>query len=510
MRGVWISLAVAGLAASIACGGGGGGGGGAVFDNTAASQGAITRVGSAEVAGTLWNTTAVPAQVVFDETGVGAPADLAPGMLVRIQGQRGQDPTTATANLVFAYDAVQGPVESVTDIDADRAELVVVGRTVVALRDVTAFGGSAGFGFDTLAPDDLVEVWGHLDDVGVVQATRIEKYGDYAGGNPAVEITGPITNIQTSDPAGGTFDLNGLSVVYLDEDLIGVPGGEAGLDTTKWVGVKGTLIVLNDEIATGEVHIRGPLTSDIIDFELEGIVSEFTDLASPFRVAGQPVQVALLSTFEPASLGDAMDDRFLANGMKVEVGGALSGGTLTADRLRFRDEEVFVAAQIAMGTDIDEDAGTVTLLRGITVVVDGNTRLEDQQGANPFSLANLMSGDYLEVRGIDLDGQVLATSLVRKLAPGNIVVRGRVEGFEFIGPPEGQFTMLGLDLFVVPKESITTDAGTTFSEFPGGVATETAFYNFLIANPGALIQVTDSTGSAAEIDVANQIEYEDE
>jgi hypothetical protein len=102
MRSLGIPLAGLAFAAALACSGGGGGGGGVVFDNTAASQGAITAIGSAEVTGTLWDTTTVPAQVIFDELDPGVRADLAPGRQARIQGQRdGNDPSLATANGVL-------------------------------------------------------------------------------------------------------------------------------------------------------------------------------------------------------------------------------------------------------------------------------------------------------------------------------------------------------------------------------------------------------------------------
>lgn len=512
------ALAAAALVASLACGGGGGGGGGGVVaDDSTVSQGPISEIGSARVAGTLWNTTAVPAKVTFDETEVGDPSQLFPGMLARIQGQRDAgDPTTATANTVRVYDAVEGPIESVTVVDSDQTEIVVVGRTVVVLDGFTAFGSAMGIGsytFADLAPDDLVEVWGLLDG-DVVQATRIEKYGDLGGAaNVGVELTGVVENLDDTPANGGSFELNGVKVDYLDAVLDDVPGGENGLVGTEVVvGVKGVFNIAGNSIGADDVHLRGPLAGDIPGVEIDGIVSGFTSFASLFRVGGQIVDVSLLTSFVPASLeNDPVSDfRGLTNGMRVKASGLLAGGTLAAEVMSFRDEEVLIAAQIATPGDIDVGAGTVTLLDGITVRIDNGTRLSDDKNANPFSLANLVSGDFLEVRGIDLDGEVLATSLVRKSAPGIIRVRGRVEDFLFSGPPFGYFSMLGLDLLNL-MEAIPTDSNTTYSEFPGmGVATQTAFYAFLLANPGALIQVTDNTGSAAAIDVANHIEYEDE
>jgi hypothetical protein len=520
MRSVPVWLGIGTFAASLACGGGGGGGGGVVVDNSAISEGIITRIGSAEVTGTLWDTTSLPAQVIFDELDPGDPADLAPGMLARLQGQRdANDPGRATASIVLVQDAVQGPIESVTDVDSDRAELVVVGRDVVALKGVTFFGGSVPFDsytFDDMAMDDVVEVWGYLGGDGVVQATRIEKLGVFMGGNPAVSITGPVENLMTGDPNGGTFDLNGLTVTYLDGDLAGVPGGEGGL-AGKLVGVRGSYDAAMQQITATDVQVRGPIVSDVPDFELEGIVSDFTSLAAPFRVASQPVQLGLLPQFEPPSLGDSLDDRFLADGMRVAVAGTITGGTLLADRVRFRDEEVFIAAQIPDGMAVDEVAGTIRMLSrvvqpdaGVTVIVDDSTRLEDEIDPPPLTLGALMAGNYLEIRGIDLDGQVLATSLVRKLATSDVVVRGRVESFsEF--PKPSRFTLLGLDP-ADNAEPIFTAGSTNYFEFPvPGVANESQFYAFLIANPRALIEVSDLPDvNEAEIDVANEIEYEDE
>jgi hypothetical protein len=481
------------LAAGVACGGGGGGGG--VIDTTAASQGAITAIGSAAATGTVWDVD--DASVVFDDDVPGLPAQLAPGMVAAFQGRRA-DASNATAQFVVVNDAIEGPIDGVTDIDSDRAELEILGQTVIAEDGLTFFGGDPGYDFGMMAPDDLVEVWGYLDGDGVIHATRIEKDGTYGGGNPDVAITGPIENLDTSDPDGGSFELGGITVTYLDADLIGVPGEEQGLSGDKLVGVKGSFDAGQNEITSSEIHIRGPFTFDISDLVIEGIVSGLSNPGdTTFRVAAQPVEVRILAEYEPANF-----DQFIDNGMRVQVEGSLSGGTFAVSSVRFRDPEVWVAAQIAEGTDVDDVNRTVTLLGGVVVQVDDATYLEDEIDPPPLTVPALMAGNYIEVRGVDLDGVVLANSLIRRAVVGDIKLRGRVESFD--NTPSVLAIAGSDDVFFV-------DGTTTFSEFPGaGVANESDLLNFMIANPATLLEVTDDTGTAEAIDVANEIEYEDE
>jgi hypothetical protein len=485
------TLAVLALAAWVACSGGGGGGS-VVVDPTAVSLGAINVIGSAGVAGTLWDTD--NSEVLFDGT-PGVPADLALGMVAAIQGTPGSEPDTGTAQFIEVDDLLEGPLDVVVDMGANRKELEMVGQTVIALREGTYFGGDMGFDFDTLAPDDLLEVWGYLDGTGVVHATRIEKDGVYGGGIPTVAVKGDLSNLNVAGP-GGSFEVGGLTVLYDDADLVGVPGGEAGLAGNPYVGVLGAYDALQGEITATEVSIEGPFTSTVSNVGIEGIVSDFTSLSSPFKVGFQPVQALPFVQQEPPDLST-----FLTNGMLILAEGSMANSLLTADTLRFREAELRIAAQLASDDDVDAVAGTIELL-GIPIDVDAVTRLVDaRSGVDPLTLAHLIAGDYLDVRGIDLGGTVLATSLVRDFV-GDVKLRGEVEASN--GPPmPNDFTILGV---LVP-----TNGSTLFSGFPS-VANQADYYSYLFSNPGSFVEATDlqGDGSEANIDVANEVELADD
>jgi hypothetical protein len=488
----WGRILASGLIfACAACSSGGGGGGGSAADAvTAKAQGAITVIGSAAVTGTVWDTDG--AEVFFGDV-EGVPADLAPGMVALVQGERPDAPAEGTAFRVDVETSAEGPIASRVDLSEDLLELEIVGRTVRAERGATFFGGlPADFDFDTLAVDDLVAVWGFVDGDEGVTATRIEKRGVLGGASPTVRLEGRATSWMPAGD-GGSFEIGDVLVLYEDADLGGGSDGGATLADEPFVTVDGVLDTAADEVDADRVVIRTGFEGDFEDLQIEGILSGFIDVRTPFEVGGQRVEPIFFVDLVPDDL-----ENILVDGVRVEVEGRLLDGVLSASVLRLREAEARVVGEIAEPEDVNVDAGTIVLL-GVTIQVDGTALLEDlaKDPVDPLTLADLMAGDSLDVRGTDLEGIVQATT-VRRTEPGDVLLRGRVQGF--VAPPDHQrFTTLGVPM--------RTDATTSYSDFPVDVTTEDDFYAFLFANLYALLETTDLEGDPTLIDLAASVAY---
>jgi hypothetical protein len=349
------------------------------------------------------------------------------------------------------------------------------------------FDDTPPLGFDTLALSDVVEVSGFRQGEGRILATFIEKKGVFTPGSmPGVELKGTV-----SSRAGTTFAIGSVIVTFGGStQLEDLPG--SGPQNGDFVEVEGSLTA-PEAVSASRIEREGARTGDVDDFELEGIVSSFVSLAS-FRVAGQPVDASGAAVvFEPNDPG------FVADGVRVEVEGALQAGVLVAERVKLRGGEARISAEVASAGDVNPGAGTLQLL-GIAIRIDAATLLKDDENdVEDFGLADIAAGDFLEVRGIEEGpASILATEIVRS-DDDAVELRGRVQSIDAVGPARS-VTILGV---VVP-----TDAGTQFEEFPVAVSDEDDFYAFV--QPGDLLQIQDGAdGNQTAIDVADEIEFED-
>ena len=101
---------------------------------------------------------------------------------------------TATASSVSFDDAIQGPVSSISPVSATVKELTIFGQTVVVQQGVAVFDDSdPSFAFGTVALDDVLEVSGHVDGAGVINATWVRRLGVVELGQTAVELEGVIS-----------------------------------------------------------------------------------------------------------------------------------------------------------------------------------------------------------------------------------------------------------------------------------------------------------------------------
>jgi hypothetical protein len=408
-------------------------------------------------------------------------------MVVVVEGDRSG--ATGDADVVTYDDAIEGPITAIVSVSIDDKQLTILGQTVTIERTLTRFDASGAIvvpDFDTIAVNDLVEVSG-FRRVADIQATYVEKKGVFAGGAPHVELKGTVSGVSGQSFLLGTILVNWNNATTLAD----LPGG--GPTNGDFVEVEGTLSNATT-VQAARIEREGAFTGDRDDFEIEGTVTQFASLAS-FRVDGQLVNASGAGVqFEPN------DSAFVQNGVRVEVEGALVNGTLVAQKVKQRDGEVRVHAQIAGAGDIDAIARTVRLL-GITIRADASTQFEDDLlGIPDPEVGDLAAGDFLEVRGIeDGTGSVLATEIERADGPDDVRLRGRVTAFD-ANPAGGRsVSILGS---VVP-----TDANTDFQGFPGGASDEDAFYAEV--QVGDVLEAQDDEdGDETAIDVADEIDFE--
>jgi hypothetical protein len=358
----------------ISCSGGGIDGSGFI------GQGSISAFGSIVVIGTVFDTSNAAIIINSVEIGVGdavVMANLDIGRVVTVEGRRSGDPNTVVADRVVYNDNVEGPVESIHDIDAVTKEIVVLGQTVV-LNAVTQFKSTT---FDTIAPNDVVEVSGLFDDTGAIWATFIGKTGVFTPGLE-VEVQGYVVNLDTNLKA---FEINGLRVDYSSADISGMPGGipADGL----LVEVQGTLDVAGAEMTATKIQLDDDLAADDgNEVEVTGFVTDLVSL-SEFTVGNQVVRTDAGTLFVDGTLEN------VALGVKLEVEGTLVNGVLLATEIEF------------WGPNQIEVEGLVTHIASLSEFTVGNQVVQTDSSTvfEGGTAEEIVLGVKLEVKGVPVD-----------------------------------------------------------------------------------------------------------
>ena len=364
----------------ISCGSGGGGmtAGGGIGGSGVISSGTITAFGSIMLNGTEFDTSSAAIIVNGQEIGIGdetVMANLDVGQVVTIEGMGNLDDISAVAVRVIYNDNVRGPVESIHDIDATTKEIVVLGQIVV----VNVITKIKGTDFDAIAPNDLVEVSGLVDETGAIRATFLEKTGEFVP-DLIVGVTGFIVNL---DIDLKTFEINALTVDYsliLSGDL---PQGFAdGL----LVEVEGTLDAAGGEMLATSIELGDEIGDGNSDqIEVLGFV---TDIGSAFEftVGNQVVQFDATTLFVDGTPADVLP------GAKLEAEGRLVDGILFADEIEFWGPDQIEVEGLV--TDIVSDSEFTV---GLQVVQTGAETVFE-----PADL-NIVEGIKLEVKGVPVD-----------------------------------------------------------------------------------------------------------
>ncbi|MFW2405282.1 MAG: DUF5666 domain-containing protein [Gammaproteobacteria bacterium] len=489
-----VMLTLAFAIALAGCGGGssGGPGGGTQpgIDRLGVRSGTVTGFGSIFVGDDRFEVNNAEFEVDDDSVG-SSQDDLNVGDTVVVTF----DPATpGVAQTVFSDDAVEGPIDS---IDAPGSQLVVAGQTVI-IDDSTSFDDSIPTAsLAGLAVDGRVEVNGFFDGNGGIRATRIEPS---QGGIDGVEVHGFVEGLDTN---AQTFSINALDVDYgtvpatIDDSF---PNGTFA--NGDFVEVKGTSFGAGGELLATKIEPDGPGVVDDgtfdnfdeVELEVEGFITRFVS-ATDFDVSGFPVTTTAGTVFEG---GDATD---LGPNVKVEVDGDLNASNvLVATKVSIRrSNNVRVTALV---DDVDATAGTLVLL-GIEIVVDDSTRREDKSDAEqePFGLAQISAGNYVEVRGgVDPSGNadILASLLERDDVPNDLEGETELRGFvDSVSQPS----------FVIAGVTIETDGNTEFRDANDVPMSANDFFNAL--QPDDLVDV-DGTETGQTTILAEEVEFEAE
>lgn len=492
---LWLMLLLA------ACGGGGGGGGSQIagIERLGVSVGTVSGFGSIVVNGEHIGTN--NADFLIDDS-PGSQSDLEVGDVVIVSFD--PDAANLSAKTVYANEAVEGPIDS---IDPLASRIVVAGQTVNIDADTSFDDTIPTASLAGLNVGDRIEVSGLFVDStgGTIEATRIEPQNPQAAN--LVEVHGAVGNLDTG---AKTFMIGALLVdygavpavidnafpggVFADGDFVEVKGdsfgGGGALLATK-IEPDAPGVGADDRINTGKVD----------EIEIEGFITRFVD-AGDFDVADQPVTTNAQTSFvfEDGTAASAAD---LALNVKVEAEGSVDGaGVLVASKIEVRRAS---AVRLTGQVDSVDAANNLVTVFGVSVRVDTGTRVEDKSNlkVEPFSLADVSAGDYLEIRGVDdgaNPGGVLATRLEREDLPTPPNSEAELQGFVDAGSiANPSFSILGV--------TVMTDNSTVFRRADGTqFADANAFFAQLQA--GDLVKADgdenpNDTLQAVEVEMEN-------
>lgn len=471
-----------------ACGGGGGGDSAPTAPppsgnvpppaaaETITTVGAITGFGSVFVNGVRYDTSST--SITIDDS-PGLESDLGVGQVITLTGSINDDGSTGSADSIDFDDNVEGPVDS---IDLANSQLVVLGQTVLVDGSTVFDDNISPASLEGLNPGDFVEVSGLTNAAGAVVASRIEKKP--AGGE--MEIRGTVSNL---DSANSTFNINALVVDFSGAMLDNFSGGT--ISDGDFVEAKGTTLGQNGELIAIRVERKNPgVGDDDFDgqFQIEGLITRFVS-ATDFDVAGLPVTTTDQTVFLNGTAAD------LALNLKVQVEGSRNDdGVLVATKVDIRR-----ASNTRIHAPVDSvDAGNDTVVMlGISVRIDAMTQIEDKSDADvrSFSIADISTGDFLEVRGMedpDNAGGVLASRLEREDSEDEVRLRGPVESVS-----DPSLVILGV--------TIETNGGTQFEDISDNPISASAFFGAVA--PGVIVQA-DGVASGTQTIIADEVEFE--
>ena len=287
--------------------GSGVGSGGTGVSTADAGIGSVDGAGSILVNGVEYNTDG--AVVVLDDV-----PGLQLGMTAKVTGGFDTDLTAGVAQRVESAIDLRGPVSSV---NAGQGSFVILGTTVTT-DDATVWADSRGI--SEVGIGATLQVWGLPAAPGSLRATRIEVH---ASGTPILSGT-----VQNLDSASHRFSIGGYSIDYGQATVTGGSGGQVFANGVL-VRVRANAVAAGQLVASSVRWWYPAPMADGVALQLAGVVTAFNGLQS-LRVLGMPVNAssAKISGGPAGSVG---------NGVKVVVGGVVSGGVLQATRLKIRN-----------------------------------------------------------------------------------------------------------------------------------------------------------------------------
>jgi hypothetical protein len=346
-----------------------------------------------------------------------------------------------------------------------------------------------GFGFDTLATNDVIEVSGFRSSTNEIIATFVEKKGVLTAGSE-VELRGIVTGYS---PPTMQFMLDGLTIPVAFD-------GATELDVPNGVIENGMFVEVKGSYQTGPVRVDAEriereddnFANNVDDASLQGIISNFNDIGD-FEINGQKVD-ASGAQLEPNNAAGLLD-----NGVEVEVEGEIIGGVLIADQLELRSGESKIEARVQAGS-VDNTAGQFEAYfqnLGGTVVVRTNTQtlFEDEAGSSPLenmTINDLGADDFVRIEGQEVNGELVASVVKRDDYQGEFVLEGGVDDFS---------TLNWIEIFGI---RFNVDGLTQYEE--GGLNATLFFSQLAASGTGTLVKIKDD---AAVYGIADEVEFED-
>ena len=427
-----LTLVVAAALALVACGGdqvaGIQGTGSPVATTT--SVGPISGFGSIIQDGVEYQTSS--AQIHIEDQ-PGNEAQLSVGQVVTIKGTVNADGTTGVATDVSFTADVRGPV---AQVDVSAGTFTVLGQTV-RVTDNTLFDDSLQVtAVDALA-GVVVEVSGTTNAAGEIVASRIEL----AAAGASLQVKGQV---QALDTVAHTFRINALTVDYSNA----APTGS--LTSTSTVLVRGAG-VSNGVFAATQVRVLGPLAVSANDKgRLDGIITSFTSNAD-FAVGGQRVTTDSTTVFSLVGATLGVD-------VPVRVRGTFNAaGVLAASSVEVKPKDLSIVRGLV---DAVSATGKTLTVLGVPISTNTETSFEDKssQKVKHFSLADVRTGDYVEVHGVPASGNSLAATLVERDKPEDrVYVQGLAAN---LATPN--FTVIGVQVMTNAQTKFTALGGLQF------------------------------------------------
>ena len=489
-RVLWIVLATLIVTA---CGGGGGGGGAAPAANNGGSnagggsgnttpppavnsdlvRGAITGFGSVFIDGQRFDTTG--ATFSKDDESV-TEDELSVGMVVELRG----DVSAGTATTVDFEEDIKGPLDAIS-VGLD--ELTVMGQTVSITPNTVL---DDNLDLSALVVGDVLEISGLRGVNDLLEATFIED--KLAADVNAFKVIGQIRNL---DATAQTFVIGGLTVDYsvaqLDGGVVITEGATVEVKDENKAYSPGDFNLIASKVEPAGFgqgnngNDDNDDSTDIGQVQLEGLISAIIS-SNQFEVAGVVINHGANTQFV---YGDVT---LLTIGTKVQVEGSLDeDGSITALKIKFARNSARIHGRV------ETISGDMATILGVSVDLSQVQELEDNRDdLDPFSVSDIMPGDFLEIRGNSADVVIIANEVERE-DDDDTRVRGPADNVDIT---ERSLTILGV--------SIVTSSNTQYEGLDDEVLTADAFFNALAAGQTLVDAqwdgtVTDTTVAVREL-----------
>lgn len=398
-----------------ACGGGGGGsssssttsstaptGSSATTASTASYSGPITGIGSIVVNGIRFETVGVSVEDSDDIYGTASFASpLALGMTVALGGSVDDVALTGTPAKIRVVGGVRGQVSAKTT-----TTIVTLNGQTVTVDANTVYAGLRA-SLASLQVNDYVEIYGVAQANGDFLATRVvssvslstaNKLAirgtiDSISGNSYVVRTSSVATVTVAcDPAATpacAIRPSGTTLVAASGSVAGTPVRVVAADSTSLSG--------------------GVLTAAKIQSLSPDKLTAFSGVSASYaKIKGYTTQVGADWYVGGVKVTGYI---FTTVGQFVEVKGTWSGNVLQATKVEFESDRT------VSGTSYkNEFYGAVSAKNANTFVVQGVTVDASSASFSGGSLAGLVNGNYVEVKGSLNNGTLIAIKVEIKNA----------------------------------------------------------------------------------------------